>query len=77
MLANGLKNVLEKCISDNQSVFGQLYTIKSKVKGKIGYVAIKLDIGKAYDKIDGHYLRGVITKMSFSHQWMDEMDHDV
>jgi len=45
--------------------------MKSKVKGKIGDVALKLDVSKAYDGIDWTYLKGVMWKMGFSHKWIN------
>ena len=84
VLANRLKGVLDKCISDNQSAFvpGRsildnamaaielVHYMKTKVKGTKGDVAFKLDISKAYDRIDWNYLRCVMLKMRFSIQWV-------
>lgn len=84
VLANRLKGVLDKCISDNQSVFvpGRsildnamvvielVHHMKSKVPGNKGDAAFKLDISKAYDRIDWNYLKCVMLKMGFSHQWV-------
>ncbi|MCI42480.1 RNA-directed DNA polymerase (Reverse transcriptase), partial [Trifolium medium] len=44
--------------------------MKSKMKGKVGDVALKLDISKAYDRIDWDYLRGFMIKMGFCTQWV-------
>jgi hypothetical protein len=66
VLANRLKVVLDKCISANQSTFvpGRsildnamaaielIHYMKAKTRGKKGEVALKLDISKAYDRID-------------------------
>lgn len=66
VLANRLKRVFDKCISDNQSAFvldrsslgsameaiEVVHHMKAKTKGKIGDIALKLDISKTYDKID-------------------------
>jgi hypothetical protein len=84
VLANRLKSVLDKCILINQSAFvpGRsildnamaaieiVHFMKTKTRGKIGEVALKLDISKAYDHIDWDYLRGIMTKMGFSTQWV-------
>jgi len=84
VLANRLKLVLDKCISDSQSAFVSgrsildnamvaieiIHYMKSKVKGKKWDVALKLDISKAYDRIDWSYLQRVMTKMEFSDQWV-------
>jgi hypothetical protein len=40
--------------------------MKSKTKGRVGDVALKLDISKAYDRIGWEYLRGVMEKMGFA-----------
>lgn len=82
VIANRLKGVLDKCISDNQSAFvpGRLildnvmaaielvHYMKTKFKGTKGDVAFKLDISKAYDRIDWNYLRCMMLKMGFSIQ---------
>jgi hypothetical protein len=66
VLANRLKSMLEKCISENQLAFipGRsildnamaaieiIHFMKSKTRGKKGEVALKLNISKAYDRID-------------------------
>jgi len=66
VLANRLKDVLPKCISDNQFAFvpGRsildnamvaievLHFMKTKSHGEDRYVALKLDISKAYDRMD-------------------------
>jgi len=80
VLANRLKVVLDKCISEFQSAFvpGRsildnvmaaieiIHYMKIKVKGNVGEVALKLDISKAYDRIEWNYLREVMEKMGFS-----------
>ncbi|CAJ2628079.1 unnamed protein product [Trifolium pratense] len=84
VLANRLKSILSKCISNNQSAFVPdrsildnamvaievVHYMKTKTKGKIGDVALKLDISKAYDRIEWDYLRGVMQKMGFCTQWI-------
>jgi hypothetical protein len=84
VLANKLKGVLNKCISDNQSAFvpGRsvldnvmaaielVHYMKAKTRGKQGDAALKLDISKAYDRIDWDYLKDVMTTMGFSQNWI-------
>lgn len=82
VLANRLKVVLSQCISDSQSAFvlGRsildnamvaievVHFMKTKTKGTDGYVALKLDISKAYDRMDWDYPRQVMLKMGFDHK---------
>lgn len=84
VLANRLKEVLDKCISDNQLAFvpGRsildnamaaieiVHFMKSKTRGKQGEVALKLDISKAYDRLDWDYLRDIQNTMGFSQKWI-------
>lgn len=79
VLANRLKVDLGKCISEVQSAFVPersildnaliaievVHFMKSKV-GKEGDVALKLDMRKAYDRIDWEYLGDVTLKMGFA-----------
>jgi len=87
VLANRLKIVLPNCISDNQSAFvpGRsildnvmvaievLHFMKAKTRGEDRYVALKLDINKAYDRMDWNYLRAVMNKMGFHNRWIHWM----
>jgi hypothetical protein len=84
VLANRLKPVLDKCISENQSAFvpGRsildnamaaieiIHYMKAKTRGKKGEVALKLDISKAYDHIDWEYLKDMMAKMGFCQKWI-------
>jgi len=82
VLANRLKVMLPKCISDNQSAFvpGRsildnamvaievIHYMKTKMRGTNGCVALKLDISKAYDMMDLDYLKEVMRKMGFNNK---------
>ena len=39
--------------------------MKRKTKGKKGIVALKIDISKAYDRIDWRYLKTMMRRMEF------------
>ncbi|XP_062075810.1 uncharacterized protein LOC133779929 [Humulus lupulus] len=80
VLANRLKLVIDYIISEAQSAFipGRLITdnimisyeimhyMKRKSKGKHGFMALKMDMSKAYDRVEWGYLRAVLCRMGFS-----------
>lgn len=43
--------------------------MKNKRTGKVGDVALKIDISKAYNKVDWVYLRKILFKLGFSNTW--------
>lgn len=79
VIANRLKRVLDKDISENQSAFlsGRLisdnvmityevmHILKAKRRGRDAYMALKMDMCKAYDQIEWSHLKAVLTKMGF------------
>jgi len=87
VLANRLKVVLPQCISDNQSAFvpGRsildnamvaievIHYMKTKTRGGDGCVALKLDISKAYDRMDWQYMKAVLSKIGFDNLWIKWM----
>lgn len=85
MLANKLKMVLPKVISTAQSAFIQgrsivdnviiafevIHHMKCTTRGKFGEVAFKVDISKAYDRVDWGYLQSLLLKMEFAQKWVN------
>ncbi|CAM8944548.1 unnamed protein product [Rhodiola kirilowii] len=63
ILANWLKLILPAIISENRSAF---------VPGsqKAGYFALKLDISKAYDRVEWDYLELMMRKLGFPESWI-------
>jgi hypothetical protein len=71
--------ILGELISPNQSAFvpGRLISdntilayemshyMRRKKKGKEVYMALKLDMSKAYDRVEWPFLEGVMKKMGF------------
>ena len=76
VLANRLKKILPDIISPSQSAFvpGRLITdnvlllyelihyLNSKIKGKWGMAAIKLDMSEAYDRVEWGFLSDIMRK---------------
>ncbi|XP_035544636.1 uncharacterized protein LOC118348020 [Juglans regia] len=83
VIANRLKEVLSASISANQSAFipGRiitdnvmvayevLHSMKVSKKGKKGSMAIKLDMSKAYDRIEWPYVIAVMKRLGFCEGW--------
>ena len=87
VLANRLKGVLPKVINDAQSAFvpGRqitdnvlaafevMHCINQRRKGKEGLMAIKLDMSKAYDRVEWGFLEVMMRKMGFQDWWISLM----
>lgn len=83
MMTNRLKIILPHIISKNQSAFtpGRLITdniliafellhsMKNTRVGKDGSMALKLDVSKAYDRLEWGFLQGIMDKMGFDSKW--------
>ena len=53
-----------RLIIDNTIVaFEMIHRIRNKRKGKIGHMAMKLDISKAYDRVEWSFLKQIILKL--------------
>jgi hypothetical protein len=84
VLANRIKKVLSQVISDTQSAFvpGRLITdnllvafeslhyMKIKRQGRTTHMVVKLDMSKAYDKVEWDFLRAMMEKMGFDDRWI-------
>ncbi|KAK1610764.1 hypothetical protein QYE76_034437 [Lolium multiflorum] len=84
-LVNRLRPILGDIISINQSAFvpGRLITdnalvafeclhfIEHNKSEKKRFCAYKLDLSKAYDRVDWGCLRRAMERLSFSHRWVD------
>ena len=87
VLANRLKQVLPYIISPIQSAFvpghlitdnvllayETLHTMNCKKKGKKGYMALKLDVSKAYDRLEWTFLQGVMQRLGFPETWIEKV----
>jgi hypothetical protein len=84
-MVNRLRPILGEIISLNQSAFvpGRLITdnalvafeclhfIEQNINQNKNFCAYKLDLSKAYDRVDWDFLRKVMQRLGFSHRWVD------
>ncbi|KAL5574982.1 hypothetical protein UlMin_016681 [Ulmus minor] len=83
MLTNRLRLVMDNVISEEQSAFisGRLisdnaiigfeclHAIKRKRSKKRDYLALKLDMAKAFDRVEWSFVQGIMLKLGFSEVW--------
>ncbi|KAL0378749.1 UNVERIFIED_CONTAM: Retrovirus-related Pol polyprotein from type-1 retrotransposable element R2 [Sesamum radiatum] len=83
-IANRIKPFLSSIISTSQAAFvpHRLITdnvlaayelnhyIKHKNKGKKGYISLKLDVSKAYDRVEWRILESVLLRLGFHHKFV-------
>jgi hypothetical protein len=84
-MVNRLRPILGDIVSANQSAFvpGRLITDNAMVAFEClhfieqnsnqdkNFCAYKLDLSKAYDRVDWDFLKKVMQRLGFSHRWVD------
>ena len=84
VLANRLKTVLPQIISKNQSTFLSerlitnnvlvafelMHYLEHKKSGNNGYMAVKLDMSKAYDMVEWVFIEKVMRRLGFDEKWI-------
>lgn len=87
ILANRLKPLLDKIISpsqvayvpgrhiqDNLIIAHELIHSMKKTKDRQGWVGIKLDMSKAFDRIEWGFLKDVLFQIGFHEDWIQLID---
>lgn len=78
VLANRLKDIMPHIILEHQSpflsdhlisynilmAFETLHHMRNHNKGKTGFIALKLDMSKAYDRVERSYMEKFLVKMA-------------
>ncbi|KAM6584602.1 hypothetical protein CsatB_011604 [Cannabis sativa] len=84
VMVNRMKPYMDTIVADTQSAFipGRLISdnilisfevlhyLKRKRKGKEGFMALKLDMSKAYDRIEWPFLEAMLRKLGFDQWWI-------
>ena len=87
VLANMLKKILPHLVSERQSAFVNdrfisgnimvafepLHYIRNRSSRETGYMALKLDMNKAYDRVEWLYMEKLMKKMGFGDTWVNLM----
>ncbi|CAN1794473.1 Putative ribonuclease H protein At1g65750 [Linum perenne] len=87
VLANRIRRIVSDIIPEEQSAFVKgrsivdniliafetLHTMNIRRRAKDGEVALKIDISKAYDRVEWNYLEAIMIKMGFERNWVDLM----
>ena len=85
MITNRLKEVMDAVVGEEQSAFvpGRLitdnvvvafesvHTMRRKMKGRNYTCAIKLDMHKAYDRVEWVFLKEIMLRLGFQESWVN------
>jgi hypothetical protein len=84
VLANRLKNILPEIIVPSQSAYVPdrliidnvvlayelTHYMRNKRGGQEGVAAFKLDMSKAYDRVEWSFLQGMMRRLGFAEEWV-------
>lgn len=85
VLANRLKVVLPQIISPSQSTFilgrsitdnllvalEAFHTMNGRMRGRKGYMVLKLDMSKTYDRVEWSFLEDIMRRLGFVERWIN------
>ena len=61
----------DRLITDNILIaFESLHHMKTSCTGKKGFMSMKLDMSKAYDRVEWVFLQKILLKMGFPDAWV-------
>ena len=83
-MASRIKVILPRIISESYSAFIKgrqitnnvfiayelIHKLKNKRTGRKGFMAMKLDMSKAYDRIEWQFVLAIMHNMGFSDKWI-------
>lgn len=84
--ANRLSEILPFLISENQSAFLKhrlitdnvlvtneaIHYVRQKKVGLTGFLSIKVDMRKAYDRVEWGFLQQMLYRLGFPHNWINK-----
>ena len=85
VLTSRFKAIIPNIISENQNAFTHnclitdnvlvafefMHYLNHKSEGKGNYMSIKLDISKAFDRVEWSFIKGVMNKFGFVEKWIN------
>ena len=85
VLANRLKSILPTIVTEHQSAFTKdrlisnnilvafetLHGLQKYNSDSLGFMALKLDMSKAYDRVEWIFLKEIVRKMVFNERWIN------
>ena len=64
----------DRSITDNVLIaFEAMHCIDQRRRGKEALMAVKLNMSKAYDRVEWSYLEAMMRRMSFNEKWISLM----
>ena len=62
---------VDRSITDNIFIaFDSLHHMKTSCIGKKGFMAIKLDVSKCYDRVEWSFLERILLRLGFQESWV-------